>query len=253
MSRLTKILGFILMPLLWIILSYFLKVPENYLPSPLSVIKEFYELKSLFLYHFSLTAIRLAAGMAGGIFIGILIGYLMFKYEQFDNLFQPFAQSIRAIPPVATIPFFLLWFGFSDKGKVLMLIVAVSVNLAFSGYQILYDMPEKYRISLLNLGINRRDMSIKIAIPLILEKILPTLRFALVISIASIITIEMIGSQSGLGYLIQTARTTFNLSGIFVCVFLLAILSYIYDTLTIVIIKKLVYWERRLDYEEVRF
>lgn len=252
MSKTSKYLGFVLMPLLWIFLSYVVKVPENYLPSPLSVVNEFWELKSLYLYHFFLTAIRLAAGMIVGIFIGILIGYAMFKSEHFDNLFQPFAQSIRAIPPVATIPFFLLWFGFSDKGKILMLVVAVSVNLAFAGYQILMDMPEKYRVSLLNLNIKRKDIKYKIAIPLILEKILPTLRFALVISIASIITIEMVGSQSGLGYLIQIARTTFNLSGIFVCVFLLAILSYLYDTFTILIVNKLVYWERRVGYEEVR-
>ncbi len=243
--KITKILGFIIFPLLWIFLSEIVKVPSSYLPSPMDVVNEFLDLKKLYLYHFFLTSVRLIGGMLLGIFLGIVLAYFMYKYETFDNVVQPFFQSVRAIPPVATIPFFLLWFGFSDKGKIILLVVAVSVNLAFAGYQILIDMPESYKISLINLSYTRRDMKWKIGLGLILEKILPTLRFALVISIASIITIEMLGSQSGLGYLMQTARTTFNLSGIFVCVILLGILNSVLDFLTIFVINKLVFWERR--------
>ncbi len=249
MSRLTKIGGFVIFPLIWLFLSEVVKVPSNYLPSPFDVLKEFSELYNVYLYHFFLTTVRIVAGMIFGVALGILLAFLMYKFEHFDNIIQPFAQSIRAIPPVATIPFFLLWFGFSDKGKIIMLVVAVSVNLAFAGYQILIDMPEHYRISLINLSYSRKDLPWKIGWGLILERILPTLRFALVISIASIITIEMIGSQSGLGYLMQTARTTFNLSGIFVSVIMLGILSSVLDYLTIFVINKLVYWERR-NYEK---
>jgi len=154
----------------------------------------------------------------------------------------PSLQGIRSLPPVAAIPFFLLWFGFSDIGKWLLVVVGAGANLTFTSYQILLDMPEKYHFALTSFGVARKSLSWNISLPLVLERLLPTLRFSLSTAIGLIIVSELLGSQVGLGYLIQSARSTFSLQTIFLCAILLGIMNAVVDWGLVHLWKTIVFW-----------
>jgi ABC-type nitrate/sulfonate/bicarbonate transport system permease component len=237
-----RYVGIIFLPCIWLFLSYIVQVPERYLPSPVSVINAVGMLGATIAVHAGLTALRLLQGFLCGSLIGVWIGIMLYKHARLHDFFLPSFQAMRAVPPIATIPFFLLWFGFSETGKVLIVIFGISINLAIVSYQVLKEKPEQYLFSLRAMAIENGKLPWKIAVPLVAERLLPTLRFSLAVSLGLVITSELLGSQLGLGYLIQSSRSTFAIAVILLCVTLLGVMNALADKVLVIIWQKLIFW-----------
>ena len=138
-------------------------------------------------------------------------------------------QSLRAIPAVATVPFFILWFGFSETGRILLFVLGISLNLIVSILQSLQNIDEKYLIAFRSYGMEVRKLPMKILVPFALEKLLPTMRFSLTVLIGLSVIAELLGSQSGLGYLLQSARTTYSFDVVVACAILYGIMTITFD------------------------
>jgi len=169
----------------------------------------------------------------------------MFQGRAAVNLLLPTIQALRAIPAAAAVPFFLLWFGFSETGRLLLVVIAVATNVAVATLDILSKTPERYAIMFSSFGIQGRHMIRKYVIPMVLTGILPTLRFSLAVVIGAQAVSELLGAQVGLGYLIQNARATFSLPTLFLAMILLGVMTATADALLCFIWRRLLYWDRR--------
>lgn len=236
------ITGIILIPVVWIALKYLDIISDRYLPSIPSVIDAFVSIEPNILIHTYWSIIRLVIGFVGGTVIGIGLGLYLFKSNILNKLFYPGIQSIRSIPAAATVPFFLLWFGFEETGKYLLIFAGIAFNLAITTLEVLARIPEKYLILFNSIQSSPRNNLNYFALPFVLEKILPTLRFSLSTAIGLVVISEFLGSQVGLGYLIQTARSTFSMNVIFASMILFGIINYTADKLLIASWKKLIFW-----------
>ncbi|MES2215779.1 MAG: ABC transporter permease subunit [Patescibacteria group bacterium] len=236
--------GILFLPALWFFLHYIVHVGERFLPSPERVYQAIFDIHpSIFLHIFD-TVTRFVIGSLLGIVIGIAIGFLLHRWITARRLLLPTVQALRATPPVAVVPFFLLWFGFSDVGRYLLIIFGIGVSLAITTYQILENPPEKYRVLFKSFSLNPRAQTLSFSLPYVLQEILPTIRFGLALAIGLVVVSEFLGSQTGLGYLIQTARATFSLHVIFLANILLGIILVVIDWLTIKLWSKLLFWQK---------
>jgi len=242
-NRYFYIAGIILPFLLWFFLSYVVGVSHYYLPTPAQVISSISNIEHGYFYHAAMTLLRFLGGTFFGVFFGVALGVVLYKYEKIYLIAEPFLQSIRSVPAVAFIPFFLLWFGFSDVGKIILILVAIGVNIAFASYQILKQKEEKYQITLTSLQMTPQKTPFTLLLALVAEKLLPTLRFSLVIAISTIVMMEMLGSQNGLGYLIQNAQSTFNIGLVMFSIIVLGLFNTIMDILLIRIWNMIVFWK----------
>ena len=82
--------------------------------------------------------------------------------------------------------------------------------------------------------------------PFVLPTLLPTVRYSVVIAIGVIIVSELLGSQVGLGYLIQTSRTTFSMHVVMLAAILLGVLSVLLDWGVRLLWRRMVFW-RQID------
>lgn len=242
-SNTLKIVGIILVPAIWFALKYLFNVSDRYLPSPISVIDVFSSLEPNVLIHFSWSLGRLIVGYSGGILIGILLGLWLFKSKTITDLLYPAIQSLRSVPAAATVPFFLLWFGFEETGKFILIFTGIAFNLAITIIEILSKIPDKYLIFFRSINKQAESHIRDFALPFVLEKLLPTLRFSLSTAIGLVVVSEFLGSQVGLGYLIQTARSTFSMNIIFACMLLFGVMNYAIDKILVLIWKKIIYWK----------
>lgn len=237
-----SLLGVLFFPIIWVVLSYVVNVPERYLPTPISVLEAAYSIEPNILIHAWTTLARLLMGFTAGTLAGIILGIYLYRFRGIREFLLPSLHSLRALPPVAAIPFLLLWFGFSDIGKYLLIIFGCGVNLAFTSYQILLDTPQKYLFSLESCKIDTKKMPWNIALPLVIDRLLPTMRYSLATAIGLIIVSEFLGAQIGLGYVMQSARSTFSLQSIFLCAILLAVIASTLDYLLVFLWKKIIFW-----------
>lgn len=224
-----------ILPAIWLFLSYAIGVPQRYLPSPDMVLHDIILVGPQILLHSLISLVRIITGFLIGSIVGLLLGTSLYKYRLLASLFLPNIHAIRAVPAVATIPFFILWFGFSEYGKVLIFVLGISLNLAIAVYQILIQMPDKYRTAIVGFQKTNRSLSNKILLPLALDSLLPTLRFSLTVAIGLGVVAELLGAQSGLGYLIQSARATYSLGTVLICIVIYGLITALLDyTLKIV-------------------
>ncbi|RZL41424.1 MAG: ABC transporter permease subunit [Pedobacter sp.] len=242
-QRSLHITGLFLAPILWIGCKSMFNISDSYLPSFNSVLDAFITLKPNIAIHLGWSFGRLVIGFIGGISVGLFLGLFLFKYNNFKLLLYPLIQSIRSIPAAATIPFFLLWFGFDEVGKFLLIFLGIAFNLAITTLEILNQIPEKYLIMFNSYNSSAKNKIRKFSLPFVMEKILPTLRFSLSTSIGLVVISEILGSQVGLGYLIETARSTFSMNVIFAATILFGVVNFIMDKGLIYYWNKLIYWK----------
>lgn len=237
------ILGIPFLPAVWLFLHYYVGIGERFLPSPVRVFEALYTLKPNILVHALYTTVRFAIGSSLGVVVGILLGLLLYRSRALYHLLVPSIQSLRAAPPVAVVPFFLLWFGFSEVGRYILIVFGIGLGLSITTYQILNTMPEKYKVLFNSFSLDPHRYIFRFGLPLVLEKILPTIRFSLATAVGLVIVSEFLGSQMGLGYLIQTARSTFALHTVFLAMILLGAIMILFDRLVSYLWSKFIYWQ----------
>jgi sulfonate transport system permease protein len=228
---------------IWAFAKAVFHVPDRYLPHPLDVIQVLYSDQGSVYYHLAVSSCRIILSFVASIVLSLFLGATLYKFEAARHLSLPFIQSVRTIPAAATVPFFILWFGFAEYGRFILFISGVSFNLIISVLVILENMREKYRIAFHGFQMRRERIPYRILFPFALEGLLPTLRFSVTVLIGLSVIAELLGAQSGLGYLIQSARTTYALHVLVACAILYGILSIIIDTVLRALWKLIVPWQ----------
>ena len=224
-----SILGVGLPLLAWIGIKAWFGISDRYLPSPLSVWRAAEEIQPSVFLHTLATAARILIGMVLGTVVALAIALTMCRYSAIRRLFLPTVQSLRAVPAVATVPFFLIWFGFSESGKIIMVLLAVALNLLVAADHIIDETPEKYSVALRGLGHSVGEFPVSVALPLIVQRLLPALRTAAATIFGVVVVSELLGAQLGLGYLIQTSYATYSIHVIFMATIILGLLNVMFD------------------------
>jgi sulfonate transport system permease protein len=236
-------------PALWVFLKYGLGVSDRYFPDPLAVVEAARRLGITLVFHSIFSVSRLIVGYAVGCLFGIFIGIYLFKYKPVKEVFSPGVHAIRAVPATAIVPFFILWFGFAELGKVLIIITGISLNLAISVLQILQNTPDKYRIAFHGYNMSSRTLPLRILLPFALEPLLPTMRFSLTVAVSLSVVAEYLGAQSGLAYLIQSARTTYSFEVLVLAATIFGLITWVMDRGIQALWRALVPWTTGLSHE----
>src|SRR5262249_5557324 len=77
------------------------------------------------LRHVTATLARVGAGFALGVGAGTVFGALTGYSMLSRQLLDPMLQGLRAIPSIAWVPLFILWFGIFEASKIILIAVGV--------------------------------------------------------------------------------------------------------------------------------
>ncbi len=242
--RLVRFVGYFWLPLFWIALKYVAHISDRYLPDPIRVLTSATVVDPNIFTQSLYTISRFTVGFVGGTALGVAIGLMLYRSRTLSYLLLPSIQSSRSVPAVAIIPFFLLWFGFSETGRYLLVLSGTALNIAIATLQISRSSPEKYVVMFTSYKVHPSFFPLRYGVPFVFENILPTLRFSLASAIGLIVASEMLGSQIGLGYLAQSARATFSMDLLFLTVISLGIISAIVDELLVIGWRTALFWVR---------
>jgi ABC-type nitrate/sulfonate/bicarbonate transport system permease component len=242
-ARAQQILGIVLPVALWLAIKFGFNISDRYLPGPGSILAAISDLGWPILLHTGATIVRAMVGFALGTVGGVAISLIAFRFRLL-SLIMPTVNSLRAVPALATVPFFLLWFGFAETGRYLLVALGLGLNVLVASADVIERPSEIDIINFRNFGLPIERLILPYWLPRIIETLLPTLRFGLSLGLSLIVVSEMLGAQYGLGYLMQTSRATFSLNVLLLCAFLLGSLAVVGDALLRRIWAALVTWRR---------
>jgi NitT/TauT family transport system permease protein len=139
---------------------------------------------------------------AVGIPLGLVAGWSTRAFESFN----PIIQGLRPISPIAWIPIAILWFGIGDGAGVFLIFYASFFPIAVGTIAAVRNISLVHQRSAMNFGLRGLDLFRRVVFPAALPQIITSLRLALGVAWLVIVAAEMVGMESGLGYLINDAR-----------------------------------------------
>ncbi len=177
-------------------------------PTPSEVVLGIVELaqKGVLLKYIVASLFRVTWGYGLAILIGVPAGLLLGWYKPLASAFNPMIQIFRPISPIAWIPVAILWFGVTDIAPTFLIFLASVFPITVASMAAVQTMQPVYVRAARNFGLKNMLLFRKVILPACLPQIFTGLRIALGIAWLVVVAAEMIGANSGLGYLIIDAR-----------------------------------------------
>ncbi|MBN2983519.1 MULTISPECIES: ABC transporter permease [Cohnella] len=212
------LIGCLIFALLWQIAA--MASGPDFLPAPARVIGTFIEM--LGTREFLLTVLasyeRVFAGWAIGGLLGVVLGILMGRYKPLSQFFYSPIQFFRVIPSVALVPILVIWLGIGEAIKIIIIAYGVLLVVAVSISDAVHRVSASRLRAAQSMGAGPLRLFWGVLIPSVMPEILKGVRGALAFAFMSIVGIEMLAAQNGIGQLIWNARvlheTETALSGI---------------------------------------
>lgn len=193
--------------------------------------------------HLWATLWRVAAGFGLGVVLATALGALTGFSTRARQILDPTMQALRAIPSIAWVPLFILWFGIFESSKVALIATGaffpIYLALMTSIHGVDRKLVEVGRVYQLGpLALIRR-----ILIPAALPAWLTGVRGGLGLAWMFVIAAELMGASEGLGYLLLDGQMVGNAAQILGALVLFAILGKATDSLIVFLTRRSVRWQ----------
>ncbi len=198
--------------ILWFVVTKYKLVNPLFLPPPREVWEGAVDLLQAgeLQEHIAVSLWRMFKGFVVGSFAGVVIGILMGQFRFFHAAVGPLVEIIRPVPGLAWIPVALIWFGIEDASKVFIISMGVFIAVVTNTFVGVRSLDPVLVRAACSLGANRRDIFFRVVLPGALPHIFTGFRLGVQVSFALLVAAELVGSTSGLGFLIQDARNYFR-------------------------------------------
>lgn len=196
--------------IIWAILTTYTGIIPSYLiPSPSDVLVAFHNLISngILITDTLSTLTRVLLGFIIAALVAIPLGILLGWSETAENLTSFVIGVLRPIPPIAWIPFAILWFGVGLGSAIFIIFLGCIFPILISTADGVKRTDKVYTESAYTLGASQFQTLRKVVVPAALPNIITGLKVAMGIGLMCTVAAEMIGSDNGLGYLILTATS----------------------------------------------
>ncbi len=164
-----------------------------------------------------------------GLFLGsslaTAIGYTLAKSHLLERLVAPYLVASQAIPIVAIAPLLIIWFGPGMFSKILICALIVFFPVLVNTVVGVRAVSENLRDLMLSLRATRRQTLLYLEVPAALPVFLGGLRIGATLSVIGAVVGEFVGSDSGLGFLINVGRGQYDTALVFVAIFVLVAMA----------------------------
>jgi NitT/TauT family transport system permease protein len=215
--------------LTWQFLPPALGVPSYIIPTVTDLASEMgrmVERENLF-KHIASTAFIATAGFIIGSLLGAALGYLLGMSMLVEKVLSPYLLGLQIAPKVAFAPLFIMWLGYNAWPKFLVTVLVVFFPILVN---VLQSMKTVDR-DLINLAraysMNRWQIFWKIEVPTSMPALMAGLRIGATLAVIGVTVGELVGGNTGLGYLITFGEGQANTAMVFNAIVLLTLIGIV--------------------------
>jgi NitT/TauT family transport system permease protein len=177
-----------------------------------------------------------------GAVAGIALAFWLARNALLSAVFDPYIKMLNALPRVVLAPIFMLWLGLGIWSKVALGVTLVFFIVFFNVYQGVKEVSPTVLANARMLGMSERQLFQHVYWPSALSWMFSSLHTSVGFAIIGAVVGEYLGSAAGLGYLINQAEGTFDTTGVFAGMVILAVFVLIIDGLVTLVERRLLVW-----------
>lgn len=154
----------------------------------------------------AVSAGRVLAGVLLGSVVGILLGVATGRRARLEYLADPWVTFFRFTPALALLPLYVLWFGYGESSKVLLIATNVAVVVLLGAHHAVRSVPRVYLEAAASLGASRGLVLRRIVLPMAFPEVFASIRIAVGLAWVTIVVAELVNPRMpSLGYLLTLA------------------------------------------------
>jgi NitT/TauT family transport system permease protein len=211
----------------WDLAIRIFKIPAYQIPAPADVVAVLWSDWPELLAQAWPTTYATICGFLLSALFGIPIAMLIAGSKTVESYIYPLLVFSQSVPKVAIAPLFVVWFGFGIIPKVIAAFllgffpVVVSAVQGFKSVDL--DMIDLARA----MQGSRFQVFCAVNLPHALPAIFSGLKVSVTLAVVGAVVGEFVGSNSGIGYVMQRSIGTFDLPTMFAALVILALLGVI--------------------------
>ena len=230
---------------LWEFVSQVGLLDMRFFPPPTAILSTFWEmiLSGELFENTWISVLRFLGGFILGFIPAIILGLIMGLYPLVKTLLDPIIGALLPIPKLALLPLIMLLFGIGEESKIVTIASGVFFFFLLDTVAGVVHIDKIFLEVAKSFGASRWFFFRTVAFPGALPFIFNGIKLGLGVGLLLIVAAEMIGAESGLGYLIWAGFKTFSLERMYVGLIMLAFLGYVSTILLSQLEKLVVPWK----------
>jgi NitT/TauT family transport system permease protein len=235
--------------LAWQFLPPALGVPSYIIPTVTDLAREFTRMvqRENLMVHVTSTVTIATAGFVIGSFLGAAMGYVLGMSVFIEKVLSPYILGLQIAPKVAFAPLFIMWLGYNAWPKLLVTVLVVFFPILVNVLQSMKTIDR----DLINLAraysMSRLQIFWKIEVPASMPALMAGLRIGATLAVIGVTVGELVGGNTGLGYLITFGEGQANTAMVFNAIVLLTLVGIVlYGAVTMIEARVLHYIPRAM-------
>ena len=223
-------------------------IPDTVLSAPWTVVRTAWNLAadgSLWSNIWA-SAQRAIVGGVLGVALAVVLALLSGLTRPGEALIDGTVTIYRAIPALALLPLFIVWFGIGEEMKIVLITLAVATPVYLNTHAGLRGIDRKYVELAETVGLSRAAFVRRIAIPGALPGFFTGLRLGATVAWLALVVVEQVGASDGIGYLMYKARLYGLTDVIVVGLAVYAVLGFGTDLAVRTLSRKALSWQSTL-------
>ena len=224
-NKLPPVLAISLLLLLWEAACVMGLVPEYMLPSPVEVIRAFFQDFPNLMHHAGISLLEALLGLFIGILLAFFMAAVMDRFTILDRALSPIMIITQTIPTIAIAPILVLWMGFGMAPKITLVVITtffpITVGL-LDGYK---NVDPDYLNLMRSLDATQSQIFFHVKLPSALLHFFSGLHVSASYAVVGAVIAEWLGGFQGLGVYMTRVRKAYAFDKMFAVIFLIVFIS----------------------------
>ncbi|PAF43689.1 ABC transporter permease [Helicobacter sp. 11S02629-2] len=170
--------------------------------------------------------IRYIIGFVIGSVIAIVCAFIISSSKTLSKALDPLIQILRPISPIAWFPIIVIVFGIGDLPTIFIIAYAIFFPMLLLTLSSIYSIDKVFYDASKNFGASAFQRFINVTLPGSFVGISSALKMSASLAWINLVVGEMVGAQSGLGYMIIDQRNLLQTDGIIAAMVVIGIIGY---------------------------
>jgi len=174
--------------------------------------------------------------------VAIPLGIAMGWWRTVYNQVSPIMEILRPIPPLAWIPLSILWFGLGDEQNEFIIFLGIFFPILVNTIVGVKNIDPSLIRAARSLGASQFKILTRVVLQGAMPQIITGIRIGLGVGWMALVAAELVGANSGLGFLINDARSMLRTDIIIVGMLTIGIIGLLIDVAIRVVGRRLLPW-----------